>query len=89
MGYRTKGKQLGEKATSGGAIFRKGMKLKMTGNHPRSGAPCKISPRGASMFMIMVRDHPRTTRQDLVNDLKRAGTTVQRKPLVTHYAGMD
>ncbi|KAK6308873.1 hypothetical protein J4Q44_G00203360 [Coregonus suidteri] len=23
----------------------------MTVNHPRSGAPCKISPRGASMIM--------------------------------------
>ncbi|KAK6316445.1 hypothetical protein J4Q44_G00139690 [Coregonus suidteri] len=42
----------------------------MTVNHPRSGAPCKISPRGASMIMRKVRDQPRTTRQDLVNDLK-------------------
>ena len=51
MGFRTIGKQLGERA-------------------------CKISPRGASMIMRKVRDQPRTTRQDLVNDLKRAGTTV-------------
>ncbi|KAK6317552.1 hypothetical protein J4Q44_G00129520 [Coregonus suidteri] len=28
----------------------------MTVNHPRSGAPCKISPRGASM--IMRKSHP-------------------------------
>ncbi|KAK6320277.1 hypothetical protein J4Q44_G00093840 [Coregonus suidteri] len=53
----------------------------MTVNHPRSGAPCKISPRGASMIMRKVRDQPRTTRQDLVNDLKRAGTTVSKKTI--------
>ncbi|CDQ61360.1 unnamed protein product [Oncorhynchus mykiss] len=29
--------------------------------------------------MRKVRDQPRTTRQDLVNDLKRAGTTVSKK----------
>jgi len=31
------------------------------------------------MIMRKVRDQPRTTRQDLVNDLKRAGTTVSKK----------
>ncbi|CDQ75130.1 unnamed protein product [Oncorhynchus mykiss] len=75
MGYRTIGKQLGEKATTVGAIIRKWKKFKMTVNHPRSGAPCKISPRGASMIMRKVRDQPRTTRQDL-------GPESQRKPLV-------
>ena len=75
MGYRTIGKQLGEKATTVGAIIRKWKK--MTVNHPRSGAPCKISPSGASMIMRKVRDQPRTTRQDLVNDLKRAGTSLK------------
>uniref|UniRef100_A0A8C7JWT5 Transposase n=1 Tax=Oncorhynchus kisutch TaxID=8019 RepID=A0A8C7JWT5_ONCKI len=79
MGYRTIGKQLGEKATTVGAIIGKWKKFKMTVNHPWSGAPCKISPRGASMIMRKVRDQPRTTRQDLVNDLKRAGTTVSKK----------
>ncbi|CDQ98778.1 unnamed protein product [Oncorhynchus mykiss] len=53
----------------------------MTINHPRSGAPCKITPSGASMIMRKVRDQPRTTRQDLVNDLKRAGTTVSKKTI--------
>uniref|UniRef100_A0AAZ3RMU5 Transposase Tc1-like domain-containing protein n=1 Tax=Oncorhynchus tshawytscha TaxID=74940 RepID=A0AAZ3RMU5_ONCTS len=81
MGYRTIGKQHGEKATTIGAIIRKRKKFKMTVNHPRSGAPCKISPRGASMIMRKVRDQPRTTRQDLVNDLKRAGTTVSKKTI--------
>ncbi|KAK6300024.1 hypothetical protein J4Q44_G00300570 [Coregonus suidteri] len=39
-------------------------------------------PRGASMIMRKVRDQPRTTRQDLVNDLKRAGTpTVSKKTI--------
>uniref|UniRef100_A0A8C8LNL7 tRNA-dihydrouridine(47) synthase [NAD(P)(+)] n=1 Tax=Oncorhynchus tshawytscha TaxID=74940 RepID=A0A8C8LNL7_ONCTS len=31
--------------------------------------------------MRKVRDQPRTTRQDLVNDLKRAGTTVSKKTI--------
>uniref|UniRef100_A0AAY5KMW2 Transposase Tc1-like domain-containing protein n=1 Tax=Esox lucius TaxID=8010 RepID=A0AAY5KMW2_ESOLU len=53
----------------------------MTVSLPRSGAPCKISPRRASMIMRKVRDQPRTTRQDLVNDLKRAGTTVSKKTI--------
>ena len=78
MGYRTIGKQLGEKATTVGAIIRKWMKFKLKVNHSRSGAPCNISPRGA-MVMRKVRDQPRTTRQDLVNDLERAGTTVSKK----------
>ncbi len=74
MGYRTIGKQLGEKATTVGAIIRKWKKFKMAVNLPRTGAPCKISPRKVSM--ILGGDQPRTTREDLVNDLKRAGNTV-------------
>ena len=50
MGYRTIGKQLGKKATTVGTIIRK-WEFKMTFNHPQSGAPCKISPHGASMIM--------------------------------------
>ena len=34
MGYRTTGKQLGEKATTVGAIIRKWKKFKMTVNPP-------------------------------------------------------
>ncbi len=78
MGYRTVGKQLGEKATTVGAIIKKWKKFKMTVNLPRPGALCKISPRGVSMILRKVRDQPRTTREDLVNDLKRAGTTVSK-----------
>ncbi len=76
MGYRTIGKQLGEKATTVGTIIRKWKKFKMTVNLPRNGAPCKISSRGVSMILRKVKDQHRTTREDLINDLKRAGTTV-------------
>ncbi|XDV53002.1 hypothetical protein PO909_021618 [Leuciscus waleckii] len=81
LGYRAIGKQLGEKATTVGAIIRKWKKFKMTASLPRSGAPCKISPRGVSMILRKVRNQPRTTRQDLVNDLKKAGTTVSKKTI--------
>ncbi len=73
MGYRTIGKQLGKKATTVGTIIRKWKKFKMTVNLPRTEAPCKVSPHGVSMILRKVRDQPRT---DLVNDLKKAGTTV-------------
>ncbi len=76
VGYRTIGIQLGEKAKTAGAIIRKWKKFKMTVNLPRTGAPWKISPRAESMILRKVRDQPRTTREDLVNDPKRAGTTV-------------
>ncbi len=81
MGYRTIGKQLGEKATTVGAIIRKWKKFKMTVNLPQTGAPCKISPHGVSMILRKVRDQLRTTREDLFNDLKRAGSTVSTVPI--------
>ncbi len=48
MGYRTIAKQLGEKVTTVGVIIRKWKKQKITANLPRTGAPCKISPRRVS-----------------------------------------
>ncbi len=56
MGYKTTAKQLGEKVTTVGAIIRKWKKHKITVNLPRTGAPCKISPRGVSMIMRTVRN---------------------------------
>jgi transposase len=77
-GYGEIAKQLGEKRSTVGAIIRKWKKLNMTVSLPRTGAPCKISPRGVSMILRKVRNQPRTTREELVNDLKRAGTTVSK-----------
>ncbi len=75
MGYKTIAKQLGEKVTT---VWKK---HKITVNLPRTGAPCKISPRGVSMIMRTMRNQPRTTREDLVNDLKAAGTIVAKKTI--------
>ncbi|XP_074472562.1 uncharacterized protein LOC141756598 [Sebastes fasciatus] len=81
MGYKTISKQLCEKETTVGAIIRKWKKHKMTINRPRSGAPRKISSRGVSMIMRKVRDQPRTTREELLNDRKTAGTTITKKTI--------
>ncbi len=62
MAYKTIAKQLGEKVTTVGAIIRKWKKHKIMVNVPRSGAPCKISPRGVSMITRTGRNQPRTTR---------------------------
>ncbi|KAK3512458.1 hypothetical protein QTP70_013000 [Hemibagrus guttatus] len=47
------GKQLGVKKSTVGAIIRKWKTYKTTDNLPRSGAPCKISPRGVKMITRM------------------------------------
>ncbi|KAI4898142.1 hypothetical protein NFI96_015405 [Prochilodus magdalenae] len=77
-GYGAIAKQLGEKNSTVGAILRKWKKLNMTVNLPRTGAPRKISPRGVSMILRKVKNPPRSAWEVLVNDLKRAGTTVSK-----------
>ena len=79
MGYKKISKQLAEKLTTVGAIIRKWKKHKVTANLPRSGAPCKILPRGISTMMRKVRDQPSTTQEELVNDLKAVETTVTKR----------
>ncbi len=69
------------KETTVGAIIHKWKKHKITVNLPRTGASCKISPRGVSVILKTVRNQPRTTREDLVNDLKAAGTIVTKKTI--------
>ncbi len=81
MGYKTLAKQFGEKVTTVCVIIRKWKKHKITASLFRPGAPCRISPRGASMIMRKVRNQPRTAREDLVNDLKAAGTIVIKKTI--------
>ena len=81
VGYKTSGKQLGEKVTTVGVFIQKWKKHKMAINRPWSGAPRKISPCGVTMIMRKVRDQPRTAREELVNDLKTAGTTVTKKTI--------
>ncbi len=79
-GFETITKQLVQVKTAG-AIIRKWKKHKITVNVPRSRAPCKISTPKVSMIMRTVRNQPRTTREDLVNDLKAAGTIVIKKTI--------
>uniref|UniRef100_A0A9J8AB26 Transposase Tc1-like domain-containing protein n=1 Tax=Cyprinus carpio carpio TaxID=630221 RepID=A0A9J8AB26_CYPCA len=79
MGYKTISNKLGEKETTVSAIIQKWKKYKITISRPRSGAQSKISSHGVRMIMRKVRDQPRTTQEELVNDLKAAGTTVTKQ----------
>ncbi|KAI4878085.1 hypothetical protein NFI96_027878, partial [Prochilodus magdalenae] len=90
MGYKKISKVLDVKVTTIGAIIRKFKEYNMTINRPRPGAPKKISPRGVAMMLRTVRNRPATTRQELANDLKAAGThSFARKQLATLCATMD
>ncbi|KAI4872838.1 hypothetical protein NFI96_002965 [Prochilodus magdalenae] len=65
----------------GCVLNRKFKEYNMTINRPRPGAPKKISPRGVAMMLRTVRNRPATTRQELANDLKAAGTTVCKETI--------
>ncbi len=80
-GYKTIAKQLGEKVTTAAVIIHKWKKHKITVNLPRTVAPCNISARGVTMIMRTVRNQSRTTREDLINDLRAAGTIVTKKTI--------
>jgi len=81
MGYKTISKKHGEKETTVGAIIRQWKKYKITFNRHRSGAPCKSLSHWGLMIMRKVRDQPRTTREELVNDIKAVRTTVTKKTI--------
>src|SRR4029434_2735309 len=81
MGYKTIGKQLGEKQITIGAIIRNWKQHQTTVNRSRSGAPCKISPRAVSVIIRKVQNNLRTTQGELVNDIKAAGTTVTKETI--------
>ena len=78
MGCKTIGKQLGEKESTVGVIIRKWKKYQLTINLLWSGAPCKISKLGVNQILRKVREQPRTTQKELVDDLKAAGTTINK-----------
>ena len=73
MGYKTIGKQLGEKVTTQNNC-----------QSPSVWGSMQDLTQWVTLIMRKVREQPRTTLQEVVNDLKAAGTPVTKKPLVIH-----
>lgn len=76
MGYKTISMKLGEKMIAVCVIIQKWKTYKMTMNHLCFGAPCKILLHGVKIIMGKVGDQPKITREEFVNDLNPAGTTI-------------
>ncbi|KAK3535766.1 hypothetical protein QTP70_021084, partial [Hemibagrus guttatus] len=81
MGYKTITKQLSEKVTTVGAIICKWKKHKITESPLVWGSMQDLT----SMIMRTVRNQPRSTREDLVNDLKAAGTIVTKRTIEENW----
>ncbi len=78
MGYKTIAKQLGEKVTTVCAIIRKWKKHKITVNLPRTGAPSHLVEFQWSWER---EESAQNYTEDLINDLKAAGTIVTKKTI--------
>lgn len=81
LGYKAISKKLQENVSTVGAIVRKWKAHNSTVNRQRSGAPRKISPRAESKLIRQVRNNPRITRQELVDDLKGSGIAVTKRTI--------
>ncbi|KAK3570121.1 hypothetical protein QTP86_011699 [Hemibagrus guttatus] len=78
MGYKTIAKQFGEKVTTVGVIIRKWKKHKITQSPSVWGSMQDLTSWSFNDHEH-VRNQPRTTREDPVNDLKAAGTIITKK----------
>ena len=83
-------KRIGEKDSTVGVIIRKWKKRELTLDLSWSGAPRKISQQGIKLMMRKVREQLRTLQQELVDDIKAAGTTITKITITNtlHQSGL-
>ena len=74
--YRIIGKQLNLHPCTVEPIIRKWKEQDFTINCPRTGTPRKLSSCVVSRIVRFVKNHPRTTRKELVKDLQTADIEV-------------